>query len=281
MEKINFTKMNGAGNDFILIDTEENKEVLLTSCLIQQLCDRRKGIGADGILLIKSSTSHDYELEYYNSDGSLGSLCGNGSRCSIKYYFEKNNDIKTKISFLCSGITYSGKIEGNGLITFFLDDPIDLKLNIEIKINEQEFPIHYVNTGSPHAVIFWDYLKKNFNEDFNAFDAKTLGKNIRYSEEFQPKGTNVNFVYKDTKGNLNIRTYERGVEDETYACGTGTVASALVSSLIYSLNPPLNFTTFGKDKLVVNFQKKNDLFSKITLTGPVKINYIGTYNFIK
>jgi diaminopimelate epimerase len=279
--KIKFTKINGAGNDFILIDAERNEDLLLNNRLIQQLCDRRKGIGADGILFIKSSTTHDFELEYYNSDGSLGSLCGNGSRCSIKYFFDKTEYNKNTANFLCNGLTYNGRIEEDGLITFCMGNPFDLKLNLEVKISGQEFPLHFVNTGSPHVVVFWDYLKKYFEEDFQSFDVKTIGKKIRYSEEFQPEGTNVNFVYKNTKGNLHIRTYERGVEDETFACGTGTVASALITSMIYNLNPPLSFTTFGNDQLVVNFLKKNDSFTKITLTGPVKFNYIGSYNFLK
>ncbi len=281
MEKINFTKINGAGNDFILIDIEINKDLVLNTNLIQQLCDRRKGIGADGILLIRPSLTHDFELEYYNSDGTLGSLCGNGSRCSIKYFFDKAKNKKTTTNFLCKDVTYNGKIEDNGLITFHLGDPSDLKLGFKIKINEQEFPVHFINTGSPHAVIFWDDLKKDYREDFHKFDVKTLGKKIRDLEEFQPDGTNANFVHKDTVGNLYIRTYERGVEDETFACGTGTVASALITSIIYKLNPPLSFATFGNDQLIVNFKKKNDFFTKITLTGPVKINYIGTYNFLK
>jgi diaminopimelate epimerase len=281
MEKINFIKINGAGNDFILIDADKNKNVTLNSKIIKDLCDRRKGIGADGILLFKSSLTHDFELEYYNSDGSLGSLCGNGSRCSIQYFFNTTKEKKTSTNFLCKGLTYKGKIEKDGLITFFLGNPSDIKLNLNIKINDKEFPAHFINTGSPHAIIFWEDIKKYFQEDFKTFDVNKFGRQIRFLNEFKPEGTNVNFVDKNIDGILYIRTFERGVEEETLACGTGTVASAIVTSIIYNLNSPLTFTTFGNDKLIVNFKKKNDFFTKITLTGPVKINYIGTYNFLK
>ena len=281
MKKINFIKINGAGNDFILIDAEKNKNVTLNSNLIKDLCDRRKGIGADGILFFKSSLSHDFELEYYNSDGSLGSLCGNGSRCSIKYFFDITKEKKTSTKFLCNGLIYSGRIEEDGLITFFLRDPTNLKLDLKLKINDKKFSAYFINTGSPHAIIFWEDIKKYFHEDFKTFDVKKFGSQIRFLNKFQPEGTNVNFVDKNIDGSLYIRTFERGVEEETLACGTGTVASALVTSIIYQLNSPLTFTTFGNDQLTVNFKKKNDFFTKITLTGPVKINYIGTYNFLK
>lgn len=281
MKKIDFIKINGAGNDFILIDADKNKNITLNSKIIKDLCDRRKGIGADGILLFKSSLTHDFELEYYNSDGSLGSLCGNGSRCSIKYFFDITEEKKTSTKFLCNGLIYHGRIEEDGLITFFLLDPSELKLDLKLKINDKKFPAYFINTGSPHTIIIWEDIKKYFQEDFKTFDVKKFGRQIRFLNEFHPGGTNVNFVDKNIDGSLYIRTFERGVEEETSACGTGTVASALVTSIIYQLNSPLTFTTFGKDQLIVNFKKKNDFFTKITLTGPVKINYIGTYNFLK
>lgn len=278
MGTINFTKMNGAGNDFILIDAQKNKNTKINPVLIQKMCDRRKGIGADGILIIDSSLSYDYKLKYYNSDGSLGSLCGNGARCSIKYFIDIYGIDNNVLKFECNNQIYMGKVEKNQLITFYLNEPYDLKLKIVLKLENSEFPIHFINTGSPHAVIFWENYNYNVQDNFFNFNMIKFGKQIRYSKEFQPEGTNVNVICSENGQNY-IRTYERGVEDETLACGTGTVAAAIITYLLKKNQPPHIFNTYGNDQLIVNFEVNNDKFSKITLTGPVKINYIGSYNF--
>lgn len=278
MKKIDFTKINGAGNDFILIDKNKNEKLRLTKDLIKKLCNRRKGIGADGILLVYPSETNDFTLEYYNSDGSLGSLCGNGARCSIKYAFDNFNLKGVSTTFLCNDEIFSGKIGKNDEITFNLCNPKKIELNIPILIDNKKIVGHFANTGSPHIVIFWNEIKINSEMEFHKFDVVKIGRKIRYAKEFQPDGTNVNFIYKEND-KLFIRTYERGVEDETLACGTGTVASALIISKVKNVNSPAVFNTRGNDQLTVNFTKKNGNFSKISLTGPVKINYIGTYNF--
>ena len=278
MNSIDFEKMNGAGNDFILIDSQKNKNFNPNPEIIRKMCDRRKGIGADGILCIEKKSSKDFTLEYYNSDGSLGSLCGNGARCSIKYAFENLNIKSDLTNFLCNNEVYSGKIEKDGEITFNLGLPQNIKLDIPISLENFKLIGHFANTGSPHVVIFWDEICKYFNSEFNEFDVFNIGRKIRNAKEFSPEGTNVNIIMKEND-QLYIRTYERGVEDETLACGTGTVASAIISYLKLGIQPPIEFNTFGIDKLFVNFVENNNKFSKISLTGPAKINYIGTYNF--
>jgi len=278
MNTITFTKINGAGNDFILIDADKNKNLDLIPELIKQMCDRRKGVGGDGILQFQSSSTYDFKLEYYNSDGFLGSLCGNGARCAAKYFFENIHEQKQDTTFLYKGDTYNGKLEPNGLITYFMGDPSGLKLNLEIMIDNHNIPAHFIDTGSPHAVILWEDVKKYYGNNFSYFNMKSFGEKIRYAKKFQPSGTNVNLIQIEGDKYF-IRTYERGVEDETHSCGTGTVASALVVSVIKNINSPLQFNTFGNDILIVAFQEKNEHFEKITLTGPVKINYIGTYKF--
>ena len=278
MATINFTKMNGAGNDFILIDISNKEQFKITAPFIQNICDRRRGVGADGILLIEPSISHNFSLKYYNSDGSLGSLCGNGSRCSLKYVAQ-NYDIDSKsISFECNENSYSGSIEKNGLVTFNLNFPTEIKRNSTIIYKNQSLVYHFVNTGSPHSVIFWANVGENNLNSFMNFDMIEFGKKIRNSNEFSPDGTNVNLIHIEN-GEIYIRTYERGVEDETLACGTGSVASAIILSIVKNFRPPILLNTFGKDKLKVNFIHENEKFKKITLTGPAKINYIGSYNF--
>jgi len=278
MSKINFTKMNGAGNDFILIDEVNNRNLELSQGLVVTMCNRKKGIGADGVLFIKQNKMHDFELKYYNSDGFLGSLCGNGARCSIKYAMD-NFDLDGKsTSFICNNQIYSGSIESSELITFDLLEPSDLKLDVPIKISDTQIFGNFVNTGSPHVVLFWNELSDYNNNSFHEFDLLTFGRNIRHSEEFQPDGTNVNLINIENDM-IYIRTYERGVEDETLACGTGSVAAAIIVYLKSKVKPPIIIQTFGEDKLIVDFVENNKKFSKITLTGPAKINYIGAFNY--
>lgn len=278
MNTIKFIKMNGAGNDFILIDAKNNIELKLTKTLITSMCDRRTGIGADGILLIESSEKYDYNLIYFNSDGSLGSLCGNGSRCSLKYvsdnYLVNNSDIK----FSCNNLIYSGSIVQNDLVQFNLNPPAIIKLDFPINFNGREIKSHFADSGSPHSVIFWDEIGDNKIKSYNNFNMREFGKSIRYAKEFMPQGTNVNLIHIEGD-EVYIRTYERGVEDETLACGTGAVASAIILNLVKKISSPVTLNTFGNDKLTVNFIAESDKFNKITLTGPAKINYIGSYNF--
>lgn len=278
MKELKFTKMNGAGNDFIVIDSIMNEYIDLTTQGISKLCDRRRGIGADGILQIKPTKDFDYELAYYNADGSLGSLCANGSRCSIKYASQNIYNKKKHISFICCGEVYSGDVINGEQIKFYLKDPSIIKIDHPIKYGDKYIHSSFLDTGSPHAVILWEDIKEFFNDPFEKFDIITFGKKVRNSREFSPKGTNVNVVKFDDQ-KLFIRTYERGVEDETQSCGTGTVASAIALFLIKKVKPPIKFQSFGGDELTVDFIAKNKKIGKITLTGPVKINYIGSCNF--
>lgn len=272
-----FTKMDGAGNDFILIDESLNKNFNISAEKIKQICDRRKGIGADGVLLIKENDKLNFELEYYNSDGSLGSLCGNGSRCAINYFYEFKDKL-TKVNFLCGIEIYSGEHLKKDIIKFYLKNPKNLQLNIPIKIGNKTILGSFIDTGSPHVIIFSSELNIKTRKDFNLFDVEKIGREIRFSKQFGKSGTNVNFL-KITNSRIYIRTYERGVEAETLACGTGSVASSIITYYVKKIKPPLTLITFGKDKLVVDFSEKKGVINKISLTGPAKINYIGTYFF--
>lgn len=275
---IYFTKMNGAGNDFVLIDAIKNPGLELSSSLIRKICHRRKGIGADGILFIKPSEINDFCLEYYNSDGSLGSLCGNGARCSIQYVVSTFATVKDKTNFSCNSNLYSGNKNSDDSITFNLLEPETPQVNINVKIDGANINCNFIDTGSPHVIIFWKEIQHLFDLSYSKFNMTEFGKKIRFANEFQPEGTNVNIINEED-GKRFIRTYERGVEDETLACGTGTVAASLITNIIDNISSPIAFFTFDKDELTVNFKKKNDKFTKISLTGPAKINYIGSYNF--
>ncbi len=280
MNNILFIKLCGAGNDFVLIDKKMNAGFDLSPEFIRNVCDRRYGIGADGLLVIGDSENTDFTMEYYNSDGSLGSLCGNGARCAIKYAdFSSRLKNKTAV-FSCRNVSYSGVVLDDELIRFNLNAPSKIKLNFKIKAFNQLINASFADTGSPHVVIHIGEVLKDTKSavsgysEISKFPTEELGREIRYHKDFAPGGTNVNFIYPD-KDRIFIRTYERGVENETLACGTGSVASALIAYLNFDFKPPVKIITFGGEELVVNFNFKDGTFRDISLTGPAKITFHG------
>ncbi len=279
MIKIQFSKYSGAGNDFVLIDSEINPNLILDPVIIQKLCDRRNGIGGDGILYIKNSDNYDYELEYYNSDGSLGTLCGNGSRCSIKYAYSAKKCKGNKTDFICRGVAYKGEVFEDGNVKFYLAPPEQIKLNYDINANNQVIKISSVDTGSLHAVIKIEEVladpndKNSFYTDINEVPVHTLGKEIRWLKIYE-KGINVNFIQLKNDV-IYIRTFERGVEDETFACGTGSTAAALISSLLYNFKSPVKLITLSGETLTVEFEYKENKFTNVALIGPAKEVFTG------
>lgn len=281
MSEILFTKMTGAGNDFIFIDKKNNPALQLKPENIRKLCNRRFGIGADGLIFIEDLDGFDFRMSYYNADGSTGSLCANGARCSIRYA-ENSNRLKSKIaSFIANSVQYSGQVIDEELILFNLNEPNKIILEKKLHLSREVIKYSFVDTGSPHVVINVNDIldpasnqKKIFN-GINDLPVYSLGKGIRFHNDFKPAGTNVNFI--EVAGDIvYIRTYERGVEDETLACGTGSVASAIVVSLSDNLKPPITLKTFGGDNLIVNFKSENQKFENITLTGPAKVVFEGS-----
>jgi diaminopimelate epimerase len=244
MEKISFSKMSGAGNDFIVLDLDANPKFSLNDSTIKNLCNRRNGIGADGVITISNNDQYDFEMKYFNADGSTGSLCGNGARCAIKFAQLSNRLKNGTAKFLSNGELYSGEILDKNRIKFYFNSPRKIKRNFMLKAADQLIKTNYINTGSPHVVIkIEDVLKnpKNLNSSYNNLDefpVFQLGKEIRYHKDFSPEGANINFI-KITNRKIYIRTYERGVEDETLACGSGSAAAALIGFFNEELNPPI------------------------------------------
>ncbi len=279
MKNFSFTKMSGAGNDFILFDLKNNPELKLNAGNIKSLCDRRNGIGADGVITISDSEKYNFEMMYFNADGSTGSLCGNGSRCAIKFA-ELTGRLKNgKADFISNNKFYKGEVIKRDQIKFYLDSPTDIKYNFNLNVFNQTIKADFINTGSPHVIIDItniprDNKKENNFSDLNDVPVFRLGREIRYHNEFVPDGTNVNFMALN-KENVLIRTYERGVEDETLSCGTGSVATAIIASIKYKISPPVNMLTRGGDLLIVDFALKNDLIENVSLTGPVKQTFSG------
>lgn len=272
--------MSGAGNDFILFDSRLNPDLSLNPHLIRSLCDRRNGIGADGIILLDDSGLFPFNMTYFNSDGSTGSLCGNGARCSLQYAYSTNRIGNSITKFTANGAVYSGEVLEDGLIKFYLNPPQKIKEKFKIKTAGQLITASFIDTGSPHVVIKIDDVLKDpknpgsSNFSLSEFPVYKFGSEIRYSKDFAPAGTNVNFIeIKDER--INIRTYERGVEDETLACGTGSVAAAVISFLQYKLNPPVKIIPGSGEELFVDFKYKENKIEDLSLIGPAKIVFKG------
>src|SRR5438067_375108 len=223
MIMLRFTKMNGAGNDFILIDNRAG-DIHLDRGQIARLCDRHRGIGADGVLLLEEPSNHaDFRMRYFNADGGEAEMCGNGARCFARFAKTVAGS-RDKILFETPPGIIGAQLHGD-LVTLNMGDPTDLQMNVRLQIEKEEALVHYINTGVPHVVIHVSRI--------DVVDVRSRGKKIRQHDMFSPKGANVNFLEKRGPKEIAIRTYERGVEDETLACGTGVVASGESPTLLH------------------------------------------------
>jgi len=263
---LRFTKMNGAGNDFILFDNRTG-DVDLDRYQIAQLCDRHRGIGADGILLLEKPTNRaDFRMRYFNADGGEAEMCGNGARCFARFA-NKVGEQKGEISFETPAGVISAELKGD-LVTLRMTEPTDLRLNIDLPVAGENRPVHFINSGVPHVVIPVAKI--------DDADVRGDGTAIRNHKMFSPNGANVNFIEKHGANKIAIRTYERGVEDETLACGTGIVASALIFATTEGSSSPITVLARGGDELQVGFEKIGASFRNVTLTGPAEFIFEGT-----
>ncbi len=255
-----FYKYHGAGNDFIVLNCMETP-VELSQQQIAQLCHRQKGIGADGLMMLLPSQNHDFEMRYFNSDGNEGSMCGNGGRCIISFAHDMGI-VKNHYEFMAVDGLHSGKI----LAHSGFEKTIELKM-ADVLVPQKNLNNFQIDTGSPHFVSFFDQIEQ--------VDMVNEGRKIRYSPEFQEKGINVNFVVEN--GNqLFVRTYERGVENETLACGTGVTASAIASAIRQLLQyKSFDIKTLGGE-LNVRFETTDGIhFTQVFLTGPAAFVFQG------
>ena len=263
---LRFTKMNGAGNDFILFDNRAG-DIGLDRNQIAQLCDRHRGVGADGVLLLENPTNRaDFRMRYFNADGGEAEMCGNGARCFARFA-NKVGGTKAKISFETPAGVISADLKGNS-VTLRMTEPTDLRLNVELPMTAEKKTVHFINSGVPHVVIPVTKI--------DDAAVRREGAAIRYHKMFSPNGTNVNFIEKRGGNKIAIRTYERGVEDETLACGTGIVASALIFAASEKSSSPITVLTRGGDELQVGFEKTGAGFGNVTLTGPAEFVFEGT-----
>lgn len=267
---LHFYKMNGAGNDFIVIDNRD-LSIQLSKDTIAALCDRHRGIGADGLLTVEpAEQGADYKFRYYNADGGEAEMCGNGARCFGRFTAHLTDEIPDQVTFeTIAGKLAAEMIDGN--VRIAMSDPIDLKLDTGATVPDLDATIQFINTGVPHAVAF-----VGDDVDFSELDVFTHGRAIRRHEAFAPAGTNANFAKVVGPSHIAIRTYERGVEEETLACGTGMVACALLHHLRTGDPSPIQVDVAGGDTLEIGFEKSGDHeFSNVTLTGPADFVFEG------
>ena len=263
---LRFTKMNGAGNDFVLIDNRGGG-VHLNRSQIVLLCDRHRGIGADGVLLLEKASNHvDFRMRYFNADGGEAEMCGNGARCFARFA-NKVAGAEGKISFETPAGVISAELAGD-LVTLQMTEPTDLRLNITLPVANEDKSVHFINSGVPHVVIPVSRI--------DDVDVRREGSAIRYHKMFLPKGTNVNFIEKRGPKKIAVRTYERGVEGETLACGTGVVASVLIFAVTENTGSPIIVIARGGDELQVGFENIDNQFRNVTLTGPAEFVFEGT-----
>jgi diaminopimelate epimerase len=263
---LEFTKMNGAGNDFVLIDNRQ-QSLKLSPPRIAHLCDRHRGIGADGVIILVPcvSAKADWAWSFYNSDGSTGEMCGNGARCFARFV-QKLTGITRDFTFETEAGIISASFQGER-VTVSLTTPKELKLDQKLPLRAGTETIHSLNTGVPHAVLFVP--------DADQAMVQALGPEIRRHQHFAPGGTNVNFVQVLGENHIRVRTFERGVEGETLACGTGVTASALIASKVHRFNSPVRVKVQGGDELAVSFNGSNGNFSDVRLTGPADFVFEG------
>ncbi len=265
---LKFSKMNGAGNDFVVVDNRDLTHNLTTE-QIATLCQRQRGVGADGYLAVEPAESDaDFRMRYYNADGGEAEMCGNGARCFARFVNRLEGGNLTTTSFETIAGTILAYFIGDE-VKIELSKPFDLALATELEIADFSALVHSVNTGVPHAVLFVDDLK---DVDINGW-----GSAVRYHDHFAPAGTNVNFVEVIEPGKIAIRTYERGVEDETLACGTGMVACAIFHHELSGTSGPIQVEVAGGDTLTVSFDDRGEGdYENVTLLGPADFTFDGT-----
>lgn len=260
-QSIKFSKFHGAGNDFIMINAIE-KEILLSEELIYKMCDRRIGIGADGLIVLSPSDNYDFKMRYYNCDGKESTFCGNGGRCIAAFAYQQGI-IKENATYEAVDGIHNVSVLQKSINEFHVE--LSMCDILSYKYDENTL---LINTGSPH------YVKKINN--LSDLDVNAEGAKIRYDKEISEDGVNVDFLLNDN-GKIRIRTYERGVENETLACGTGVTASAIAASLWFGGNDIDVYTQIAR--LNVKFDRENDHFTNVILSGPATFVFDGIFIF--
>ncbi len=257
-----FEKMSGTGNDFILIDNRTGLIPLADQAEFARLvCRRMFSVGADGLILLEECGEADFRWQFYNADGSVADMCGNGSRCAARFAFRHGIAGREMTFSTLAGIIAARVAPDDLTVSVRMPEPRDFRFDLSVTLDEHEFPVSYVNSGVPHAVLFVD----------GDVPVTVWGRSVRYDEAFEPEGSNVDFVWLKEDG-IKVRTYERGVEKETMACGTGAVAAALMAAMQRGKESPVRVETSGGDVNIVYFDLQDGPVVKdVFLEGPTRV----------
>lgn len=253
-----FYKYQGTGNDFVLVDDRSETFPATDQAWVERLCHRRFGIGADGLILLRTDAELDFAMVYFNADGAEGSMCGNGGRCIVRFAHDLG---------LIDAQTRFRAVDGEHAATVSAGE-VSLRM-ADVAGLQTRGGLTFVDTGSPHVVCFAD--------DLESLDVVAEGRAIRYADAFRPGGTNVNYVQGQPDGTLFVRTYERGVEDETYSCGTGVTAAALAAHRQLGVVSPVGIRTLGGPLRVSFRAQPGGSFADVYLTGPAERVFAGTW----
>ncbi|HEX8562586.1 MAG TPA: diaminopimelate epimerase [Flavobacterium sp.] len=255
--ELTFYKYHGTGNDFVMVDNRDDHFPKNDTTLVAHLCNRRFGIGADGLILLENDKNSDFRMIYYNSDGNLSSMCGNGGRCIVAFA-KKLGIISSETNFIATDGPHFATINDKGAVALQMKD-VD-----EVAISDNHI---FVDTGSPHHI--------EFRSDLRNVDIKEQGAAIRYSALYGQSGSNINFVQQDSPDTFSVRTYERGVEDETLSCGTGVTAVAIAMNAINKTSADVVTLNVEGGKLEVSFSKDGQTYTNVFLKGPAVFVFEG------
>ncbi len=264
---ISFCKMSGHGNDFIIIDNRDLAlQIVDLPLFVRRVCQRKVSVGADGLVLIEPSESVDFKWRFFNADGSVAEMCGNAARCVARWAAEEGI-AGPAVTFETLAGVITASVRGDS-VQVRLTDPSPVQAGLKLRLDRRVVVVDHVDTGVPHAVLFETSVADS--------DVVGLGRQIRYAENFAPKGTNADFAQILDRQTMKVRTYERGVEDETLACGTGVVASVLSAAFHGLVDSPVDVDVQSGERLRVYFLSQGDgRFGEIYLEGKVKMVYQG------
>jgi diaminopimelate epimerase len=264
MEKIEFYKMSGSGNDFIVVDNRDRivDETDLLNFIVK-VCRRKMSVGADGFILVENTEGADFKWRFFNSDGSVAEMCGNGARCVARFAY-LNGIAGSEMSFETGAGIVEAQVAGES-VKIKMTDPSDLKTDYTLELKDRSISVSSINTGVPHVVIVTDTL--------DDVEVVKMGREIRFHDMFAPAGTNVNFICPIKDDTIGVRTYERGVEDETLACGTGSVAGALIMARKMKIDAPIHVLTRSGVNLKIYYKEKDATYQDIYLEGDARVIY--------
>jgi len=279
IKKVSFVKMQGAGNDFVLVDARSSARVpVARAAFAKKICDRKFGVGADGLLVLQKTRNADVRMRIFNADGSEAQMCGNGARCLALYYSQRSHKKAFRIE-TGSGVL-EARVTGRVFVRLHMTDPTDIRLDQRVRLGQESVDVDYINSGVPHAVVEV--------KDLESVPVLRLGRALRRHDLFAPAGTNVNFIRIIDAQRIDIRTYERGVEAETLACGTGSVAGAIISALNHTregleetsrrgMRHKIRVRTRSGETLTVSFVVSKYAVSDVWLEGKAQVIHQGVY----